>query len=200
MAKNTSSSAFRKINVDQYNEDNFKEDEVDTNGTKYTGPDDAEITKLLNAGKNNEALKLVLQNAPLTSKNQQTKVSSVDQDTSHFCHTLCIQSTFDIWNSLNTNLFNTRKWIIFDFVEYFQEIACQLILKVLLSIRPANMDSAIESLNDSGLADVLMKYIYRGFEFPSDNSSAHLLQWHERVFAKHGHGCISRVLTSTNRA
>lgn len=76
MAKNTSSSAFRKINVDQYNEDNFKEDEIDTNGTTYTGPDDAEITKLLNGGKHNEALKLVLENAPLTSKNQQTKVSN----------------------------------------------------------------------------------------------------------------------------
>lgn len=75
MAKNTSSSAFRKINVDQYNEDNFKEDEIDSNGTSYTGPDDADITKLLNTGKNVEALKLVLENAPLTSKNQQAKVS-----------------------------------------------------------------------------------------------------------------------------
>lgn len=84
--------------------------------------------------------------------------------------------------------------------EISQEIACQLILKVLLSIRPAQMDGAIESLDDADLADVLMKYIYRGFEFPSDNSSAHLLQWHEKVFSKHGHGCISRVLTSTNRA
>ena len=74
MAKNTSSSAFRKINVDQYNEDNFKEDEIDSNGTAYTGPDDAEITKLINTGKNVEALKLVLENAPLTSKNQQAKV------------------------------------------------------------------------------------------------------------------------------
>lgn len=75
MAKNTLSSAFRKINVDQYNEDNFKEDEIDSNGTTYTGPDDADITKLLNTGKNIEALKLVLENAPLTSKNQQAKVS-----------------------------------------------------------------------------------------------------------------------------
>lgn len=74
MAKNTSSSAFRKINVDQYNEDNFKEDEIDSNGTAYTGPDDAEITKLINTGKNIEALKLLLENAPLTSKNQQAKV------------------------------------------------------------------------------------------------------------------------------
>lgn len=74
MAKNTSSSAFRKINVDQYNEDNFKEDEIDSNGTVYTGPDDADLTKLLNAGKQVDALKLVLENAPLTSKNQQAKV------------------------------------------------------------------------------------------------------------------------------
>lgn len=77
MSKNTSSSAFRKINVDQYNEDNFKEDEIDSNGTAYTGPDDADITKLLNTGKSIEALKSVLENAPLTSKNQQTKVSAL---------------------------------------------------------------------------------------------------------------------------
>lgn len=78
MAKNTSSSAFRKINVDQYNEDNFKEDEIDSNGTAYTGPDDAEITKLINTGKGVDALKSLLENAPLTSKNQQAKVQNND--------------------------------------------------------------------------------------------------------------------------
>lgn len=46
MAKNTSSSAFRKIDVDQYNEDNFEEDDVDTNVTGV-GIDENEITKLL---------------------------------------------------------------------------------------------------------------------------------------------------------
>ena len=45
MAKNTSSSAFRKIDVDQYNEDNFKEDETDSGS--QLGPDENEITKLL---------------------------------------------------------------------------------------------------------------------------------------------------------
>lgn len=44
MAKNTFSSAFRKIEVD--NEDNFKEDEADSGGT--VGPDENEITTLLN--------------------------------------------------------------------------------------------------------------------------------------------------------
>lgn len=74
MAKNTSSSAFRKIDVDRYNEDNFKEDEIDSNGA-VPFPDDSEVTKLLNQGKNIDALKLVLENAPLGSKNQQAKVS-----------------------------------------------------------------------------------------------------------------------------
>lgn len=72
MAKNTSSSAFRKIDVDQYNEDNFKEDETDQGAEG--GPDENEITTLLNQGKNIEALKSVLQNAPLGSKNQAVKV------------------------------------------------------------------------------------------------------------------------------
>lgn len=93
MAKNTSSSAFRKINVDQYNEDNFKEDEIDSNGTTATGPDNAEITKLLNQGKNNEALKLVLENAPLGSKHQQAKVSNLPDQFPQFASlfTVCRQ-------------------------------------------------------------------------------------------------------------
>lgn len=102
MAKNTFSSAFRKIDVDQYNEDNFEEDEIDS-GTTAVGPDENEITKLLTqyplqynfyfihdynqivqfslteifTGKNVEALKLALEGAPLCSKNQQIKVWTV---------------------------------------------------------------------------------------------------------------------------
>lgn len=46
MAKNTSSSAFRKIDIDQYNEDNFKEDEAEQ--SVPTGPDEGEVCALLN--------------------------------------------------------------------------------------------------------------------------------------------------------
>lgn len=107
----------------------------------------------INTGKNVEALKIVLENAPLSSQNQQVKD-----------------------NALN------------------------LILRVILSIKSMQMDSAVETLADQDLLDVLMKYIYRGFEIPSEGSSGQLLQWHEKVFARGGIGCINRVLSDTNRA
>ncbi|KAH8393810.1 hypothetical protein KR215_000617 [Drosophila sulfurigaster] len=151
MAKNTSSSAFRKIDVDQYNEDNFREDDgVDS---AAAGPDENEITSLLTKGKSVEALLSALQNAPLRCKNQHVKD-----------------------NALN------------------------ITLRVLLSIKSTQMDQAIDSVEQNDLIDVLMKYIYRGFEIPSEGSSGHLLQWHEKAFAKGGLGCIVRVLSDTNRA
>lgn len=48
MAKNTSSSAFRKIDVDQYNEDNFREEEQIEHQTPPAGPDESEVSMLLN--------------------------------------------------------------------------------------------------------------------------------------------------------
>lgn len=72
MAKNTSSSAFRKIDVDQYNENNFKEEDLDVAGVM--GPDENEVNSFVMDGKLLEALVLVLQNAPLRCKQQQVKV------------------------------------------------------------------------------------------------------------------------------
>jgi len=48
MAKNTSSSAFRKIDVDQYNEDNYREEEQVELQSTPVGPDEAEIMALMN--------------------------------------------------------------------------------------------------------------------------------------------------------
>uniref|UniRef100_A0A182Q772 Actin-related protein 2/3 complex subunit 5 n=1 Tax=Anopheles farauti TaxID=69004 RepID=A0A182Q772_9DIPT len=134
MAKNTSSSAFRKIDVDQFSLTHV-----------YVFP--------YRTGRNVDALKTVLQNAPLMCKNQQVK-----------------------------------------------DNALSLTLRVLLSIKSSQIDAAIESLDDPELCDVLMKYIYRGFEIPSEGSSGHLLTWHEKVFAKGGVGSIVRVLSDSARA
>ena len=53
MSKNTTSSSFRGIDVDQYGEDIYVEDGVAGGGengeVSSPGPDDAEIVRLLNS-------------------------------------------------------------------------------------------------------------------------------------------------------
>ena len=48
MSKNTANSAFRKIDVDQYNEDNYREDDAGEPQSPPIGPDENEITNLIN--------------------------------------------------------------------------------------------------------------------------------------------------------
>ncbi|XP_032790868.2 actin-related protein 2/3 complex subunit 5-B [Daphnia magna] len=151
MAKNTSSSAFRKIDVDQYNEDNYKEDDCGESQSPPVGPDEKEITNFINQGKNIEALKTVLRNAPISSRNQMIK-----------------------------------------------DTALNVVMQVLLSVKSSQIEEAVNALDRDHL-DILMKYIYRGFETPSEGSSGQLLAWHEKVHAVAGVGCIVRVLTDKKR-
>jgi actin related protein 2/3 complex subunit 5 len=76
--------------------------------------------------------------------------------------------------------------------------AVQLVMRVMLSFKASEIEQTVKSLDQQGL-DVLMKYIYRGFEFPSDGSSAQLLTWHEKAFAVGGLGSIVRVLTDRKK-
>ena len=77
MSKNTASNAFRKIDVDQFNEDNFKDDEgsgTPNSAGASSSPGSEAIAGLLQSGKNVEALKSVLSSAPIGNKNQEEKV------------------------------------------------------------------------------------------------------------------------------
>jgi len=51
-----------------------------------------------------------------------------------------------------------------------------------MAFKSADIDSAVKSL-DQEQQDVLMKYIYRGFEMSSDGNGygAQLLVWHDKV-------------------
>lgn len=71
-------------------------------------------------------------------------------------------------------------------------------MQVLLSVKSSQIEEAVNALDRDHL-DILMKYIYRGFETPSEGSSGQLLAWHEKVHAVAGVGCIVRVLTDKKR-
>ena len=71
-------------------------------------------------------------------------------------------------------------------------------MKVLLSTKQNQVESVVKTL-DNDQKDLLMKYIYRGFESPTEGSSAQLLFWHEKVFETAGVGSIVRVMTDRKR-
>lgn len=81
-------------------------------------------------------------------------------------------------------------WIFF----YLQDNALALTLKVLLAIKSTQIEEAVGNLCLDDI-DILMKYIYRGFECPTEGSSGHLLLWHEKAFNIGGSGSIVRVLS-----
>ena len=80
----------------------------------------------------------------------------------------------------------------------FQDAALNVVMRVLMSVKSSQMEEAVNALDRDHL-DILMKYIYKGFETPSEGSSGHLLAWHEKVHAVAGVGCIVRVLTDKKR-
>lgn len=53
-------------------------------------------------------------------------------------------------------------------------------LDVLTRFRAPEVDKAVKALNPDQV-DTLMKYIYRGFQEPTENSCGILLVWHEKV-------------------
>ncbi|KAM6261933.1 actin-related protein 2/3 complex subunit 5 [Porphyrio hochstetteri] len=163
MAKHTVSSArFRRVDVDEYDENKFVDEEEGGDG--QAGPDEGEVDSCLRqypsaartgkcpvrSGRGNmmAALQAALKNPPINTKNQAVK-----------------------------------------------DRAESIVLKVLISFKANDIEKAVQSLDKNGV-DLLMKYIYKGFESPSDNSSAVLLQWHEKALAAGGVGSIVRVLTA----
>jgi len=148
MSKNTQSNKFRKVEIDDFDPEKFKDDTVEGD---EQGPNEAEVNAFLTQGKNTDALVAVLKNPPVGAKNQTVKDKAV-----------------------------------------------QLAIRVLTTFKTSEIDNAVKSL-DSKLIDTLMKYIYRGFEFPSEGSSASLLSWHEKAYAIGGAGSIVRVLTDRKR-
>ncbi|XP_016145154.1 actin-related protein 2/3 complex subunit 5-like protein [Sinocyclocheilus grahami] len=146
MAKNTLSSRFRKVDIDEFDENKFVDDHDEP--ADQQGPDAVEVDNLIRQGDMMAALHIALRNPPINSRNPAIK-----------------------------------------------ERAQAVVLRVLTSFKSSDIEPAVKSLNKNGV-DLLMRYIYKGFERPTENSSAILLQWHEKAFAVGGLGSIVRVMTA----
>jgi actin related protein 2/3 complex subunit 5 len=53
-------------------------------------------------------------------------------------------------------------------------------MRVLQAFKASEIEAGIKLL-DKTEVDILMKYIYRGFAESTDNASAILLSWHDKV-------------------
>ncbi|RLN45365.1 hypothetical protein BBJ29_008382 [Phytophthora kernoviae] len=68
----------------------------------------------------------------------------------------------------------------------------QVVMSALLACNKGEMQRTVDSLN-STLEDSLMKYLARFLGMPSQSAS--LLEWHQKLAAKAGSGCIMRAFT-----
>jgi len=73
MSKTSQSTNFRKVDVDELDEERFQDDAGETSST--TGPSESEIQNLLNSKKNTDALKLLLKSPPYGA-NQKDKAQA----------------------------------------------------------------------------------------------------------------------------
>ena len=150
MDKFTTSKTYRTCDVDKPSQflNNPGYDNGGSNAKVYSGTFNArEVESLIQKCRNVDALKTILNSAPIGSKDQGEK-----------------------------------------------DTALSLVMTILLSIRGMQIEKCVTQL-DADQKDILMRYIYRGFEKCTDGSSAHLLTWHEHTFASTGVGSIVRMFT-----
>ncbi|XP_043341393.1 actin-related protein 2/3 complex subunit 5 isoform X1 [Cervus canadensis] len=209
MSKNTVSSArFRKVDVDEYDENKFVDEE--DGGDGQAGPDEGEVDSCLRqypsvrwpprptrpgpssgtplrAGR--EGGDPRLRGLPVNQWFLGVTVLSCGLLFAAIPLTsITGNMTAALQAALKNPPINTKSQAV-------KDRAGSIVLKVLISFKANDIEKAVQSLDKNGV-DLLMKYIYKGFESPSDNSSAVLLQWHEKALAAGGVGSIVRVLTA----
>lgn len=73
-----------------------------------------------------------------------------------------------------------------------KELSLKIILEVLVAFKSSEIPNGLSVL-DSTQIELLLKYVYKGFEVSSNSSS--LLLWHEKLLLESGVGGILKVIT-----
>ncbi|KAG8512845.1 Actin-related protein 2/3 complex subunit 5-like protein, partial [Galemys pyrenaicus] len=149
MARNTLSSRFRRVDIDEFDENKFvDEQEEAAAAATEPGPDPSEVDGLLRQypSPKGHASGLSRSLAELSRQHQESGCEGKGR---------------------------------LEAAVLVAERAQGVVLKVLTNFKSSEIEQAVQSLDRNGI-DLLMKYIYKGFEKPTENSSAVLLQWHEK--------------------
>ncbi|MBV95069.1 Actin-related protein 2/3 complex subunit 5-like protein, partial [Eschrichtius robustus] len=218
MARNTLSSRFRRVDIDEFDENKFvDEQEEAAAAAAEPGPDPNEVDGLLRQYPSparrpglpfGPAFPLPSSPAPAIQADLPTPLSpgplrlalpwapdhSIPpvRETGPYSGMIGGRRRGDMLRAFHAALrnspVNTKNQAV-------KERAQGVVLKVLTNFKSSEIEQAVQSLDRNGI-DLLMKYIYKGFEKPTENSSAVLLQWHEKALAVGGLGSIIRVLTA----
>ncbi|KAF0878771.1 ARP5L protein, partial [Crocuta crocuta] len=159
MARNTLSSRFRRVDIDEFDENKFvDEQEEAAAAAAEPGPDPSEVDGLL-------------RQYPYSARGP-----GLPSGWPPFCSHPGAPEVRDMLRAFHAALrnspVNTKNQAV-------KERAQGVVLKVLTNFKSSEIEQAVQSLDRNGI-DLLMKYIYKGFEKPTENSSAVLLQWHEK--------------------
>ena len=81
------------------------------------------------------------------------------------------------------NSIENTQFVISHYVTTMQDKAMEVVLNVIQAFKSSEVEAVVKKLNQEQL-DVLMKYLYRGFERPAETNNAQLLLWHDKVCAE----------------
>ncbi|KAI4875755.1 hypothetical protein NFI96_024267, partial [Prochilodus magdalenae] len=174
MAKNTLPSRFRKVDVDEFDENKFVEEHDEA--AEQQGPDTAEVDNLIRQYPVVAAVVCALTAALVWVE---LLVFGWAESVFSLGLSYIVQATPCTGDMMSAFHVALRNPPINSKNPAIKEKAQAVVLRVLTSFKSSDIEPAVKSLDRNGV-DLLMKYIYRGFEKPSDNSSAILLQWHEK--------------------
>ncbi|KAN0080266.1 Actin-related protein 2/3 complex subunit 5 [Tylopilus felleus] len=158
--------SFRKIDVDQYDEDVLQE-------TELYDPDPRDPAQVLSDTKQKQlAVRSALNKCVVFSPSWVGKGSDVRMRV--WCH-----RRSDITGALNVVL-DTPPYG--PNVEDAKNLALQIVVSVLNSTKSTDVSTVLRSLSQDE-HDTLMKYIYKGMGMPGwgDVSGSVLLGWHEKI-------------------
>ncbi|KAI3652418.1 hypothetical protein MP228_002743 [Amoeboaphelidium protococcarum] len=179
-------NAYRKIDVDAFDEDRFVEDE-ELLQAKFSADDDAAAGGAAPASSGRLVANVtnVDLHPPRQAQEIEKQVNSAAQEVRQ------LLTRGGIADALKIALANAPTGSA---PQQTKLKHTQTVMDILSAVKATDIPNILKGLSQDDV-DTLMKYVYRGMEYPDKFNPQTLLSWHEKTFEVGGVGCIVRVMT-----